>query len=236
VSAINAYGISSPLLASSSLIPPKQTPQPPTGVTVAVHTGSATSLDVTYTAPVSNGGSPVLSYRVELDTTAMFSSPIHAVFACPTDNSRSVFSITTSASTGDPIISGYFGLTLSRNGSTFTSDAVPYDAAAMKEDEVGLRVLIEGVTATLSNGQAYFTTSIDTSELIFPGDRLQFVSDRFPDESFTVHTVNPTSTPLTVTVNATIFLPIGTGSATALIYRFIGGNPFPNLNHILNRP
>jgi hypothetical protein len=223
VSAINSYGTGTKLVALSALIPSKQIPQPPVNVTVNVHPGSASSLDVSYGPPSSDGGAKVLFYRVELDTTAQFTNPIHTLFACPTDNTQSAYSIKTSGTSNDPIIGGSFQLTLSRNGSTYTTDPIPYDATAVKADEVGVRVLVPGVTATLNNGQAKFTTNVDTTLLIFPGDRLQFVSDRFPDESFVVHTVPPitSSTPLTVTVNATIFLPIGTGTITAAVYRYI---------------
>lgn len=225
VSAINSYGTGAMLAAPAALIPSKQIPQPPVNVTVNVHPGSSSSLDVAYGEPPSDGGAKVLFYRVELDTTPQFTNPIHTLFTCPTDNMQSTYSIKTNGSFGNPIIGGSFQLALSRNGSTFYTDAIPYDATAVKADEVGVRVLIPGVTATLTNAQSLFTTNVDTSLLIFPGDRLQFVNDRFPDESFVVHTVPALTslTPLTVTVNATIFLPIGTGTITANVYRYIGG-------------
>jgi hypothetical protein len=59
---------------------------------------------------------------------------------------------------GNPIVGGHFALTVTRDGLSFTTEAIPYDAPAMMEDEVGFPQLVQGgaVNATLTNGSATF--------------------------------------------------------------------------------
>jgi hypothetical protein len=66
VSAINSYGVGkSTIPADPSTTLPQLAPSAPTSVSIDVHPGSATSLDVTYDASVSNGGSDIFP-RVEI--------------------------------------------------------------------------------------------------------------------------------------------------------------------------
>ena len=82
VSAITSMGIGAPVLPSSASVTlPKQTPEVPQNVAVSVHSGSSTTLDVSYDAPVSDGGSDITSYRIELDTSVAFSNPIYSIVA-----------------------------------------------------------------------------------------------------------------------------------------------------------
>ena len=223
VSTINANGVGVSVVSGTDFTPLKITPQPPLGVAITVHPGSASSLDISYQPPLSDGGSPILAYRVELDTTKQFTNPIHAVFACPTDNTHSIYSVTTAGSAADPLIGGSFLLTLSRNGTTFNLPPIPYDAPAMSSQESGAQDPLIGVVATLTSGSNIFTTDADVSTRLFPGDRVQFITDLYPSESFTVDTVNSGGAVKTVALNGTVYLPEGTNSETAKIYRMLGG-------------
>ena len=198
-----------------------------------VDVGSASSLHVTYGPPLSDGGSPVLAYRVELDVSNMFTNPIHTLFPCPTDNAKSVFAITSSGFGVqgvdlDPIVGGSFVLSVSRNGSTFTSDPVPYDAVAMAADEVGELVAVADGSVTASFDlflypSTFITNAPDVTPVIFPGDRLQFKQTRFPAQTYVVTRVD-SQFPNRVHLNSTILLPIGVQSLSRVaIYRLIGG-------------
>ena len=139
---------------------------------LSVHSGSATTLDVTYDAPTSNGGADILNYRIELDTGSDFSNPIYSQVYCSPANTHSVFQITTAGLANDPIAEGYFTLQLDYNGNTYYTPAIPYDATAELADEVGVESKIVGVTATYATPTTFTTSDID--ELIFVGDRLRF--------------------------------------------------------------
>jgi hypothetical protein len=221
VSAVNAYGTGPTAVpVSHSSTPPKQVPQPPTSVSVDVHPGSASTLDVTFGAPLSNGGSPVLSYRIELATDEKFTNPIYDVINCPAGSSFSVFQITTAGLPGDPVVDGYFGLTISRNRTSFATDYIPYDATAMLSDEEGGNALVAGITATIVNDASTITTSIDATQVLFKNDRLQFQNQRYPGQIFTVVSVSTT----TVTLNSRVkFDVLGSGTMTTAIYRVYGG-------------
>jgi len=189
VSAKNSFGIGPTAKpASKYLIPPKQIPQPPIGVSVDVHPGSSTSLDVTWDTPHSDGGSDILSYRVELDITPSFTNPIFNVVPCYPSSKHTVFKIVTAGLTGDPIISGGFKLDVSVNGNTFTTDFISHDAAASSIDEIGTWSVVPQIVATLNslNNNIKFTASATAESLIFINDVLQFSSQTDPNAVYTV--------------------------------------------------
>lgn len=230
VSAINAYGISTATTPTASYVaPPKQIPEPPSNVALSVHAGSATTLDVTYDTPDSDGGADILNYRIELDTGSDFSNPIYSQVYCTPANTHSVFQITTAGLTSDPIVEGYFTLQLDYNGNTYTSTEIPYDATAELADETGVETQIPGRTATYDSSTTFTTSDID--DLIFVGDRLRFrdssgnVVTNYAEQYFTVSVISTSGGTSTVTI-------VGSGSTTDFgtitslnsdIYRVIGG-------------
>jgi len=227
VSAVNNYGIGASTLSNPvSITPPKQIPQPPTQVSVAVHPGSSTSLDVSFQPPLSDGGSEILSYRVELDTTLSFPNPIHTVFYCPSSSLHSVYQITTSGNVGDPIVSGFYNLSLSFNGRTFYTDNIAYDATATLADETGLYVDVRGVVAKpVVHNSDTVTASRDARALIFPGDRLQFSNQLFPGEVFTVVSLDSV-TGKTITLDKKVQLNVT--STDSPFIRVLGGRGLDN--------
>jgi len=226
VSAVNSYGVGDKKNAPSTAAPIKQIPQPPTSVKVDVHAGSSSSLDVSYDIPTSDGGAPVLGYRVELDVTNKFSTPLYTVVPCPTSNIRSVYEIRTAGFEGDPIVDGFFNLTLKRNRVTFTTDYIPYDATAMLKDETGVKKSVGGLTATILNSTNYIETSEDAFELLFQGDRVQFDGQLYMQQVFTVLGVNGTN----VTLDQVIQL--NTSSTESLVHRIIGGRGFTTTSKV----
>mmetsp|Transcript_4653 Transcript_4653/g.10529 ORF Transcript_4653/g.10529 Transcript_4653/m.10529 type:complete len:240 (+) Transcript_4653:1195-1914(+) len=78
VSARNsAHGLSKRMLPlPSSITPPLQAPEIPQHVSLDVNNGYSDSLIANFDAPESTGGSDILFYRVKLDPTPSFDSPI----------------------------------------------------------------------------------------------------------------------------------------------------------------
>jgi hypothetical protein len=223
VSAINGYGIGSSAPTVPSITPPLQAPQPPTNVVLDVTPNSASSLSITYDAPRSDGGSEILQYRVELDVTDRFLKPITTVIPCPTSNVKTVFQIQTESDDSDPIVGGYFNLTISRNRVTFFTDYIPYDATASLDDEPGVVEIVSGITAVVTSNQITVSASQDATQYIFPGDRLQFDSQRFTQEIFTVISVVNS----VITLDKTLKLD-SSSTGTSLIYRVYGGRGDPS--------
>jgi len=220
VSAINSFGIG-PKLDSDSTTPVIQAPQPPSNVTVSVHPGSSSTLDVTYKPPISDGGSSILSYRVELDITPSFTNPIYNVIPCAAGSTYSVFQITTSGSQGNPISSGYFQLVITRNRQSFITDYISYDAVASLSDEEGIRVTLADVTATLTRGSDIVVASSSVTQTIFVNDYLQFPGQLYPKQIFKVIQVSG----VTVTLSDKLYLDstiIGS-TTSSVIYRIYGG-------------
>jgi hypothetical protein len=235
ISAINSMGIGAPTLPSTSSVTlPKQIAEPPQNVAVDVHSGSSTTLDVTYDAPVSDGGADITSYRIEVDTSVDFTNPIHTTVNCHPGSTHSVFQITShndGAADSHKITDGYFTLDINYNGNTFTTAKIPYDAAAQYEDEVGVWNPIVGAVTTTgtldcSGVSTVQVTGSDITDLIFEGDRLQFgkldagvfVSETtYPDKIYTVLSV--TSGTITLTSNVDCSSP----SNPVTIFRQYGG-------------
>jgi len=234
VSAITSMGIGAPVLPSSASVTlPKQTPEVPQNVAVSVHSGSSTTLDVSYDAPVSDGGSDITSYRIELDTSVAFSNPIYSIVSCHPASTHSVFEITSDPGVGKKITGGYFDLTINYNGNTYTTPKIPYDAAAQFEDEAGVWNKIVGAvstTASITDNLAVVTIAgSDITDLVFVGDRLQFGSETngvfssitaYGEEIYTVLSVD-SATQITLTANIN-YTPTGT-IASQTIFRQYGG-------------
>jgi hypothetical protein len=233
ISAVTARGIGAPMLPSStSVTPPKQIPQQPQNVAVAVHEGSSTTLDVSYDAPTSDGGTDITSYRIEVDTSVDFTNPIHNTVYCDAGSTHSVFEIKTTATAGDNIVGGYFDLDVTYNGNSYTTAAIPYNAAAQFADEVGLWSKVAGVTATtatvLGTGNAKVVTfGSDISALIFKGDTLQFGSDSTGtfvshlDEALATNTVDTVDSTTQITLIEDILR--AAGSISTNVFRLQGG-------------
>merc|ERR1711871_1787840 len=163
VSAINAYGISTATIPSTSYVtPPKQIPEPPTNVALSVHSGSATTLDVTYDAPTSNGGADILNYRIELDTGSDFSNPIYSQAYCSPANTHSVFQITTAELADEVgVESKIVGVTATyANSTTFTTSDI--DELIFVGDRLRFRYS-NGTVATEYDAQYFTVTGISTT-------------------------------------------------------------------------
>jgi len=134
-------------------------------------------LDVTYAAPLSDGGSDILNYRVELDVTNRFLNPIHTTIPCSTANIHTVYEIRTEGAVDDPIVSGYYTLTITRNRIGFTTDMIPYDAVAMETQESGTSTRVEGITIALQNGHSTLTTKLNISSLVIVFNLVTVIND-----------------------------------------------------------
>eukprot|EP01041_Mallomonas_annulata_P013627 gene13627-28942_t len=222
VSAINSYGIGPVGTApSGSITPPLQVPQPPTNVSVNVNYGSATTLIVKYSAPASTGGTPILKYRVEVDSSPEFSNAIYNEFSCPEGNLHSAYKVKTSGYTDDPIIGGYFTLKLAVNGFNYITDFIPYDATALSSDESGIRVLLKTFAVTFpSNNAATMTAPYDVSKLVFKNDHLQFGDQIDPERTYIIQSV-ASSYPYTIVLDSPVLLR--SAQLVQSVYRYSGG-------------
>jgi hypothetical protein len=219
VSAMNSFGNGPVTIpATPFVVPPKQIPQPPVGVSIAVHPGSSTTLDVTYDTPMSDGGADILHYRVELDITPQFTNPIYNIIPCYPASKHTVYEVATSGYVNDPIVEGGFKLKLTVNGNSHTTDLIPYDTTATSEDEVGVTSVVPGILATLATGNNSpdFTTSATAAALLFANDTIKFSTQ---SDSFDVYKVIRV-VGTTVTVDADI---VATAWTNVEILRFLGG-------------
>jgi hypothetical protein len=145
VSALNKHGQGERKFVNGGemITSPVVVPGVPTDVSIAVNTGSADSLLVSYNPPVTDGGALVTHYRVELDPatttdyrdpTTTFQSPISEIFSCPTQPTYEVWTVSTAASNAT-YTGGHFALQLTRGGSDLLTDAIPYNAPALASEE-----------------------------------------------------------------------------------------------------
>jgi len=175
VSAVNKHGqgVRRPCNNGAPVVPPVVVPGLPRDVSVSVNSGSADSLMVTYTPPLSDGGALVTHYRVELDPatttdyrdpTTTFQSPIAEVFHCPTQPTYAVWTVTTVARNAT-LTGGHFALRLGRGGAELETDAIPFDAPALAAEELQ--------DATRSNSGVYCTNPSGTRNIAYcPSVRL----------------------------------------------------------------
>lgn len=145
VAAQNAFGVGPALNSTPGFTTPrKQVPQPPVDVILNTHLGSSSQLDLSYSSPLSDGGSEILSYRVELDPSNDFPNPIYTTVHCPTANTHSIFEVSTSGSVGNPVVGGYFNMSLTEYAKTYFTDFIPYDATPLMSDEAGMTIPLTG--------------------------------------------------------------------------------------------
>ncbi|KAL7554975.1 hypothetical protein ACHAWF_018557 [Thalassiosira exigua] len=170
------HGLSKRMVPSpSSITPPLQQPGVPQGVSIGVNTGYSDSLVVNFDPPESNGGSPILFYRVELDPTPSFDSPIVQDFECPANNKRTEWVIETSADGGGVIDGGSFRLELEVDGFTSMTSEIPYDAVALSSNETGIsEELIPTFSTSAGSNSIATIPPVDIEDTLFPGDRLRF--------------------------------------------------------------
>jgi len=184
VSAMNPFGYGVRRSVGSAT-PPKQVPGSPNAVTLSnnlANSGVADSLVVAFNPPASSGGDQIVRYRVELDPTPTFNSPLHKLdFQCPSDNIETVWQIQTKSSTN--VVSGTFVLDVRVNGNTYTTDPIPYDAVALAVNETGTTEAITNYNFVVTGGINTITAvgaqppSPTLDRVLFVGDRLQFGSD-----------------------------------------------------------
>jgi hypothetical protein len=171
------YGFG-PATSVGTVTPPKQVPQMPQGVSSGVNTGFSDSMLVTWSPPTSNGGDTITRYRVELDETATFDSPTAVEdFYCPTDNERTVWEVSTgSSNAANAVVGGYFALTVTVNGVSETTDAIPYNAVALAANETGTSTAISTTTKfAIVDGSTTITyAGTGLQSLLFVGDMLKF--------------------------------------------------------------
>merc|ERR1711871_1682648 len=119
VSAKNKFGLGVAGVPTGvqSITLPKQIPLAPSNVDIAVNPGSATTLQASYDAPTSDGGSDISSYRIELDTNTDFGNPIAATVNCPTANKHTIYEVKVEGSGSNYVASGHFTLTLAVSGN-----------------------------------------------------------------------------------------------------------------------
>mmetsp|Transcript_27443 Transcript_27443/g.65992 ORF Transcript_27443/g.65992 Transcript_27443/m.65992 type:complete len:859 (+) Transcript_27443:504-3080(+) len=196
ISARNSlHGLSKRMLPSpSSITPPRQAPGIPQHVNLDVNSGYSDSLLVNFDAPESAGGSEILFYRVELDPTPSFDSPIVQDFECSASNKRTEWEIESSAG-GDGVINGgSFRLELEVDGFTSLTSEIPYDAVALSSNETGIsEELIPNFSLTSNSKSVSTIPPIDIEEVLFPGDRLRFSGQSTRFKYYEVQSVTGTS-------------------------------------------
>ena len=200
VSARNAvHGLSKRMLPiPTSITPPLQAPGVPQQVSLDVNSGYSDSLIVNFDAPESDGGNDILFYRVELDPTPSFDSPIVQDFQCPASNRRTEWEIETSADGGGVINGGSFMLELEVDGFTSLTSEIPYDAVALLSNETGTSEELVPNFSVSSNSNAITTIPpVDIEEVLFAGDRLRFSGQSVPYKYYEVQSVDGTGATLT---------------------------------------
>ncbi|KAL3761394.1 hypothetical protein ACHAW5_005766 [Stephanodiscus triporus] len=172
----NLHGFSIQALPTPlSIVPPLQAPGFVRHVSLDVNNGYSDSLVVNFDSPESNGGTDILFYRVELDPTPSFDSPIVQDFDCPGNNRRTEWEIKTVAHGNSVINGGSFRLELEVDGSTSLTAEIPYDAVALASNETGVYEELVPNISTSSNSKAIRTIPpTDIEHILFPGDRLRF--------------------------------------------------------------
>jgi len=177
---------------------------------------------------LSDGGSPILNYRIELDITPSFANPIYSIIPCYAGSSYSVFQVKTSGISNDPVASGYFQLVITRNRQTFTTDYISYDATAQLSDEDGTTVTISSFVATVTSGSTTVQVSANPKQAIFVNDHLQFDKQKYPQQIYRVTAVSQT----TITLNTAFISVSGSGSSSSMIYRVYGGRGLVSTSRI----
>lgn len=132
VSAKNKHGYG-PSTVKASTTPPLQVPGPPLSVALSVVPNDPTSIYANYSAPSSNGGSPVLSYQIQYSTSVGFSTyTSEPPIRCTNYPKRHRIKL---ESTGTSVTGGFFKITLNRGGSSVEGYKIPWNAKSMASEE-----------------------------------------------------------------------------------------------------
>jgi hypothetical protein len=132
----SAVGVASICGSTSYCVPPKQVPSAPKSPSVGVFSGDSSKLLVSFSSPQSNGGSDILKYKIEWDTTAAFSNAGSIEYKCPNNPVRKVVVVTTAkANGGTDITGGTFRLKLTKGGIERTTTKIKWSSVAMSTDE-----------------------------------------------------------------------------------------------------
>ena len=175
-----------------SVIPPKQTPEPPENVTLSVNRGHNDRIEISFDPPNSDGGDSILRYRVELDHTTLFNNPIVQYFNCPSNSKRTIWEIKTATDGSDVIDGGSFQLKLEYSGIDQESSEIPYNAVALRWDEVKKEEELAITSFVTTQGSTLLSTSsnINLEGIIFNGDRLRFSGQSSTSKLFEVASVS----------------------------------------------
>lgn len=186
------HGLSKHILPTPiSVIPPLQSPGSPQNVSLEVNRGYSDSVIVNFDAPASNGGTDILFYRVELDPTPSFDSPIVQDFECPASNRQTEWEIETSTSEG-VINGGSFRLELEVDGFSSLTAEIPYDAVSLSSEEIGIyEELLPNFSTSDSNIIATIPP-VNVEDVLFPGDRLRFSGQSTRYKYYEVESVSGT--------------------------------------------
>ena len=147
--------------AGSTITTPKQQPGVPTNTSVAVYYGDSSKLKVKYSAPLSDGGDPILKYMVEYDTTSSFSNAGYVERRCPTFPVRHTVTLAMKFKNGATSLDAYdgaladpstFKITLSRNAQQKTTQAMRVDATPMASDESTSSDLFTTLSSPINTG------------------------------------------------------------------------------------
>jgi hypothetical protein len=122
------------LRPSGAFIMPTLRPGKPTDVAVAVQNGISDELVVTYNPPASDGGSEVLSYRIEWSESATFNVASKKEVDCSNNRAKEIVTIATQTTTSLSSATR-FELTVTHNGVAATTLPIRTDAIALRENE-----------------------------------------------------------------------------------------------------
>jgi hypothetical protein len=137
--------------------PPLQPPGAPAAASLAVDAGLSTQLLLSYAAPVADGGSAVLSYRLEWSPAPAFAAGAgggQLDVPCPASLAHRVLAVTSANgnSSADGLDAGSFALALSDGGGgavLWASAALRWDAEAARageEELAGSHVFCEKIS------------------------------------------------------------------------------------------
>ncbi|KAL7440180.1 hypothetical protein ACHAXH_004154 [Discostella pseudostelligera] len=174
-----------------AITPPLQAPGIPQSVGLEVNSGYSDSLVINFDAPASNGGTDILFYRVELDPTPSFDSPIVQDFECPASNRQTEWEIETSTSEG-VINGGSFRLELEVDGFTSFTAEIPHDAVSLSSEEIGIYEELLPNFSTSDSNTIATVPPINIEDMLFPGDRLRFSGQTAGYKYYAVESVSGT--------------------------------------------
>jgi hypothetical protein len=130
--------------SGSTITPPKQQPGKPTNASVAVFFGVSSKLRFRYSAPLTDGGDPIMKYMIEYDTSNSFSNAGSVERRCPTYPIRQTFTMHMKLKkAGDSFVAydgsiaqpSTFIWTLTRAGKQYSTQKFQFDTKAMSVDE-----------------------------------------------------------------------------------------------------